>query len=337
MTFSARFIANIIAFARQQGADQKVLLAYAGKDWEALQDENLRFDSSTYNNILEKALEITGDHLLGLHMGEFLSLSASGLVVQIVQSSGTVKEALKHICHFANLGCRALPYVLEEQQDAYSLSISPDPTWILESRVSVEQTIDGIMAYTRRQFEALTLEKYQPLAIQFARKEPQNWTEYQSVLKCPVQFDQKQNAILFRKSYVEEKIISSDYRLLQILVQHANERLQTIEKEVGFIAQVKQLMIQLMDADFPDIEKVAGNLNISVRTFQRRLKEEGSTFKSLVNDLREAFAKRYLANHKLTIKEIAYLLNYSEPSAFNRSFRKWTGLSPKEYRKEKLN
>ena len=114
MQFRARFIANIIQFASQQGADRRVLLDLVDSDLEGLMEESLMYPAAIYNQVIEKAVELTGDDCLGLHLGESLSLSAAGLIVQIAQSSRTVEEALYYLVEFANLGCAAMPFAAEK-------------------------------------------------------------------------------------------------------------------------------------------------------------------------------------------------------------------------------
>ena len=110
------------------------------------------------------------------------------------------------------------------------------------------------------------------------------------------------------------------------------EKLAAMEGQLGFATIVKQSIINLVKPQFPTIEQVAANLNLSVRTLQRRLKAEGLTYKAVLDELRRQFALDYLKNDALSIKEIAYLLDYAESSSFVRSFKRWTGKSPQEFR-----
>lgn len=334
MTFSARFVANIIQFASQQGASSQHLLQLTRYDFSELYDENLRVDASIYNQVIEEAVRLTGDPYFGLHMGEYLTLSAAGIVAQISQTSRTIKEALNYMVQFANLGCQSLPFSLEQNEKTWELSAMPNELWLQQSPISVQQTIDGMMVFTLKEFHSLTRQKHQPLAIHFCRKRPKNSIPYERVFKCPIHFNQKKNALILDEKHVAEPIITSDFKLLRILVQHANEKLARIQEEQGFFGIVKQSILNLVKPQFPTIDQVASNLNISVRTLQRKLKAEGYTYKSMLNELRMQFALDYVKNKNLSIQEIAYLLDYSEPSAFNRSFKRWTGKSPLEYRGE---
>ncbi|NRA12289.1 MAG: helix-turn-helix transcriptional regulator [Crocinitomicaceae bacterium] len=84
--------------------------------------------------------------------------------------------------------------------------------------------------------------------------------------------------------------------------------------------------------ELPTVDKVSSHLNISSRTLQRKLKEEGNTYKDLIDELKLDFAISYLNQPELNILEITYLLNYADASAFNRSFKRWTGKTPSEHR-----
>ncbi len=336
MTFNGRFVLNMIEFAAMQGANRQELLELTNLKAEALSEEECKLDEAVYNNVVERIEKLTGDTFYGLHLGEQLNLSAAGLISQISQTSSTVKEALELCCEFASLGCRALPLVLTEEQERYKLSLSPDPLWLQNSPISVRHTIDGYVAFSLRQFHTLTRQKYFPLAIHYVGERIKGAEEYFRVFNCEVKFNQKEYALFFEKAQIHLPIVTSDYSLLRILVAHANEKVIAMQADAGFYAAVKKSIVNLVKPGFPTIQQVAANLNISVRTLQRKLKTEGHSFKELMENLRKDFAISYLKDPNLSINEIAYLLSYSYATAFIRSFRRWSGHSPKQYRQVKL-
>ncbi|MCB0705425.1 MAG: AraC family transcriptional regulator [Saprospiraceae bacterium] len=334
MQFRARFIANLIQFARQQGASVTELTAITGLPLEDLNTDDLFFPAGIYNEVVETAVRQTGNSQLGLHLGDHLSLSAAGLIVQIVQSSQTVKEGIQYMVEYANLGCQAMPFVLTETPDNWELALIPNPIWVGQSPEAVRQTMDGSVLFTLREFHTLTRQKYAPIKIHFNYARPVRFREYEELLQCPVYWSMEYTAIYLEKSQVEEPVVTSDYRLLQVLNQYAQEKLLAMHPDsTDFAHQVKQSILNLVKPEFPTIERVASTLNISVRSLQRKLKEEGYTYQSLLEELKKQFAQDYLKNRNLSIKEIAYLLDYSEPSSFIRSFKRWTGHSPERFRK----
>lgn len=332
MTFSGRFVLNIIQFASQQGADFQKLLSISGNAVDELCNEDFRVSAEVYNAVIEAALDETEDAAFGLHIGEHLSLSAAGLIYQIVQTSSTIEEALQYCCDFANLGCRALPLSLRKTQNEMIVELIPDPIWAESSAAAVHHTADGILAFTLREFQNLTLQKHQPTSVHIPYGTRDNRPEYERVFKCPVIYDSKVISMRFELKHVQESIITSDYNLLQVLVSHAEQKLQQIEGDAGFTSVVKRSIMNMVKPKFPTIEEVAASLNLSVRSFQRKLKEYGKTYKQLLDEVRLDLAKSYLKKPELSISEIAFLLDYSEPSAFIRSFKRWTDKTPSQFR-----
>ena len=332
MTFSARYIANIIRFGAQQGVDSSELLSLVNRNFTELDDEDLRFESAVYNRVLEKALDLSGDPYFGLHLGEYLSLSAAGLISQIVQTSRTIREALDHLVAFANLGCRSLPFSLERLDGDWILAVHPAEIWWHQSPASVRHTIDAVLVFTIREYHNLTLQQRHPLAVHLSYERPEKFMAYEKVFGSPVRFAMPFSGVVIGDQQMDQKIITSDYRLLQVLVQHAQTRLAQWNRQLDFFTLVRNSIVNMVKPQFPTIEQVAANLNISVRTLQRRLKAEGYTFKTVVEELKKQFALDYLTEDRLSVKEIAHLLDYADASAFIRSFKRWQGMTPLEFR-----
>lgn len=333
MAFNGRFVLNIIHFAAQHGGDLKELISLTESDTEQLNSEDCQLESLTYNTVINHCVEQTRDNFFGLHLGESLNLSAAGLVAQITQTSETIKQALQYACDFAQLACSSLPMTLTEREDDYQLLMTPDPIWLKESESSVRQTAEGTLVFTIREYHELTRKQHYPIKIHLPYKRPQSTREYERLFQCPIHFGQNEIAMYFQKDHMEEKIVTSDYQLLRILVSHAEERLLHINIEKGFFEQVKASVASLIKPEFPSLEQVASHFNMSVRSLQRRLADEGHSFKEIIETLRQEFAFSYLRNNDISISEIAYLLNYNDASGFIRSFKRWTGKTPNGWRK----
>lgn len=333
MAFNGRFVLNIINFAAQHGGDLKALLALTGSGQEDLNSEECQLESLVYNEVINNCVEQTRDDFFGLHLGESLNLSAAGLVAQITQTSETIKQALQYACDFAQLACSSLPMTLLEREDDYQLLITPEPNWLKESKSAVQQTVEGTLVFTIQEYHELTRKQHYPIKIHLPYNKPKSTSEYERLFQCPIHFGQNEIAMFFQKNHLEEKVVTSDYQLLRILVAHAQERLSEINIEKGFFEQVKASVASLIKPEFPSLKQVANHFNVSVRTLQRKLSDEGHNFKEVIETLRQEFAFSYLRNHELSISEIAYLLNYNDASGFIRSFKRWTGQTPNGWRK----
>lgn len=332
MNFSGRFLYSLIHFASERGADVSELLEIGELDIENLSNEDTRIDYKVYNRTIEHAMAATKDTRFGLHAGEYLNISAAGLIAQITMTSRTVLEALQYCCEFASLGCRALPMTLTEEDDFFKLAFEPDGIWLMDSRPVARQTEDGVLAFTLREFHTLTHNKHYPIRLDLTDRGHVEENEFERIFQCDIFYNCESTAMYFKKEHVFQKVVTSDYDLLRTLVAHANEKVQEL---VGpnFKETVKRSIVNLVKPEFPTIELVASNMNVSVRTLQRKLKDENVTFKDLLEELRREFAMKYIKNKELTISQITYLLNYADSSGFIRSFKRWTGQTPSRYRK----
>jgi AraC-like DNA-binding protein len=332
MAFNGKFLLNVAHLAARQGASIADFVSITNKTYEELNQDDCTVSNDTYNKAMEYAVKATKDDSFGLHMGENMNLSAAGLIIQITQTSQTVKQALELCCQYANLGCSVLPLQLFEENDCYKLTLNPNKLWQQQSEIAFKHTVDGVIAFTIKEFHSLSHMQHSPIAIHLTWPKPNNVAEYNRVFGCPVFFNKNEIAILLNKEQVEEKIITADYNLLKVLIAHANQKMAAIANNNSFVAVVKQSMLNLVKPALPTIEQVAAHLNISARTLQRRLSSENATYKNIIDGLRKDFALSYIKQNSLSITEISYLLNYNDASAFNRSFKRWTGKTPKAYR-----
>ncbi len=337
MQFSGRFLYSMMLFAQSQGANISSLQAICGFTVEELTQEDFLVDSLSYNRVIGKAIEQTGDDLFGLHAGQQMNLAAAGLVGQITRSSSNVKQALQYGCDFINLGCRAMPKQLLKSGDYYRLTIKPIPLWLEQNEEVVRQTADGIIAFTLREFQELMLHKQFPIKIEYQWPKPSKHATYEEVFNVPIAYGRKETAIVFHKDQLEKPVITGDYEMLRVLVDLANKKLASKSGHSGFYNTVRNSVLNMVGPQFPTLEEVASNLNLGARTLQRKLKSEGYTFKNILESLRKEFALAYLGRKDLSVNQIAYMLNYSDGSTFIRSFKRWTGSTPLNYREQFLD
>ena len=332
MHFNGRFILNIARFARLQGGDYQELIRAGGHSEEVLAQEDCRLGPEVYNRVLMTAMKQTGDQLFGLHLGQHMNLSAAGLVAQIAHTSETVQQAMQYCCDFSNLACSALPLSLVKEKNYYEVIMRPEPAWLHACPICAEQTTYGHIIFSIREFQSLTGNEFFPARISLAFKRHDRYQELEEALKTKVDYSQKETVLYFHPSHFRQKIMTSNIRLLRVLVEHAKMQQRELAQQASFSEIVRNTILQLVKPSFPTLEQVARQLNMSSRSLQRKVREEGRSFRDLANDLRQEFAHNYLQDASLSISEIAFLLDYADASAFVRSFKKWTGKTPGIYR-----
>jgi len=155
--------------------------------------------------------------------------------------------------------------------------------------------------------------------------------DYEIILKCPIG-KAEHYTVEFPREYLDFPIITANYEVQTLRINQMN-KLQNPNELTGALS--KRIFNYLLANSYLyslSIEAVAGNFNVSVRTLQRKLKDEGASYVQIAEEVRKSLAVHYMQNSNSSIKEISTILGYAEPSAFVRAFKKWTGKTPTEYR-----
>ena len=167
----------------------------------------------------------------------------------------------------------------------------------------------------------------------FAHPRSSGLREIHRILRCPVEFAQTTDSWVFPQRVMELPITSGDSRLLHILEAHADDLLAERRSATGLRGLVENQLLSLLPSGRAQMAAVAQQLGMSERSFKRHLAEEGTTFGEILERLRQQLASRYLADNRMSSHQIAWLLGYSEPSAFSHAYKRWTGTTPRRARK----
>ena len=174
-----------------------------------------------------------------------------------------------------------------------------------------------------------------PKEVYFSHSSPGDLSEYNAFLGCPVFFDAPDCCIIFNDDLRTLPIAGADERLFTILNSDLQRLLATIEETDFILKDVQILVAKALSSGVPTVEDIASYMNMSRRTLQRRLKEADRTYQEVIDDVRNKMTCRYLLYTDQSLIEIAFLLGYSELSAFIRAFRRWNGKTPLQYRQNR--
>lgn len=165
-----------------------------------------------------------------------------------------------------------------------------------------------------------------------APEDPAMLDNYTKIFGCKVLFDQAASGLFAREEVFDLPIPQADEKLLRTLLDHATQILANIDLNQSITDQVKNLLRLMLKDQFPSSALIAEKLKMSSRTLQRKLNDEGTSYKDVLNDLRLELALHYLKNTGLSLEDIACKLGYAEARSFYRSFKQWTGRTAGSYR-----
>ncbi|MGZ9005602.1 MAG: AraC family transcriptional regulator [Burkholderiales bacterium] len=313
------------------GANPDEVLRAVGLEASAIADPDAFIRASSFAQVLEQAVHATGDKDFGLHFGERFDPKDIGTLSYVVLNSPTVATASANIERYLHIHNEAARASFRIEGERGYLRFLVDASRKNLARQHTEYS----MAVVVKTFQAIAGRQWKPLGIEFIHDIPAVTSEHLRVFGTRPAFGREVNAMIVEREFVERLIPSADRRLYGILKKHAERILQEMPPQDDFLATVRTAIAESMGEGDPTLARVGGKMATSARTLERRLKEHGTGYKQLVDDTRLRFALDYLKERRHTLTEMAFLLGYSEVSAFNRAFKRWTGLTPLEYRNKR--
>ena len=318
------------AFIVNHGGDLDRVFGHAGIDPEQLQHPTLSLALPNYCQVLEEAAQQTGCDNFGLRYGEQFQPQALGLLGYVGLCSATLEDAL---INFA----QAFPYHqhstlirLVDQGECYSFDYQIHHSAIRQRRQDAELTMGMAMNLVRHVLGP----KWAPREVAFEHARPQDWHEHREVFDAPVYFERSCNSILIPKREIAGKAMPGHDPVLLTLVKDAIRQLGETNAGPDLLEQACQAIITLLPQGDPSLDSVADQLQLPHWLLQRKLREQGLSFTQLLDQIRQDLALQHLGQQNLNISELAPLLGYSETSAFSRAFRRWFGVSPRQWRSE---
>ena len=221
-------------------------------------------------------------------------------------------------------------FKVEEEHDISKIYLMREPY-----RKGVELSNEATFSATVVVLQAMTGMDIKPKLVSFMHSAPGNLLSHNEAFDCPLLFDQPQYYIAFATRDLAIRSIKADESINQFLMERVKEDTEGMEVKVGKLASdVKDLIKDALPSGIPGLPQIGVHLGMSNRTLTRRLAENGIKFRDLVKETQSEIAQNLLKNSSHTIGEIAFQTGFSEQSAFNRAFKRWSGISPIEYRRK---
>jgi len=281
--------------------------------------------------MLKQAGELTNDHYAGLHIGSCVKPAHLGALGYSIMSCKNLQEAFNRYIRYESLvsNFSNTQYTIKNDKVILSWDI---PSSILDRAIAEEQ-VASFIVFT----QWLLGQEINPSRIKFKHSQPDSLSEYRAITNCDIYFSQDVFEIAWPSEYMKLPLLQYDPIIQGMMDAYAEKLLNELYHDDDFINDIRDTIIHSMAGGEVSLEVVARQLALSPRTLQRRLNKCRVTFKKLLNNIRKELAFVYIVQPQIHLSELAYMLGFSEQTAFQRAFKKWTGVTPSKYRKSELN
>lgn len=175
-----------------------------------------------------------------------------------------------------------------------------------------------------------------PILIKLELPRPTDPAEAQAceeALRCPIEYDALTSSVALEPALLEQKVVGADPVLETAMMKYVSDLTAHLSEE-GTAGRVRRALVDALRAGEPAVGSVARNLGTTSRTLQRRLHEERTSFQQVLDEVRREVAVMQIRGRRATIDEVAFLLGFEKPSSFHRAFKRWTGITPGEFRRQ---
>lgn len=327
-----RFTVGVAEALEMQGVDSQALFARAGIPFVSATERSTLIDVSNANTLYKLAVEATGDPSFGLRVAQCIPPTLFKAAGYSLYASNSLHEFCQRLVRFfGSLNEEArhnfdASYDVDDSQDIYRLVLK-----VTEQDLCFE-SVDTWIAYLVKVCREISGPRFVPKRVELARPVPRSCEgEYQRYFRSPVRFSARQNAIYFNKNDVYAPALEASGELARQFDEISRAYLLGLDRS-DIVKAAKRNIVKLLPTGDCSREHVARALNVSERSLNSRLRESGTSYQEILEELRSRLAQEYLDRKHLSLAQIGYQLGFSDTSSFARAFRRWTGQSPSEYR-----
>lgn len=335
-TISTIGLRSVLVGLASLGANTGKILNESSLEREIIDDPDGRISLIELNKFWEVCAHHLNDNLIAINLSRFIPFGTFQITDHLLSSASFLEEGLTRYLKYYSIVNQNIN--LEMSFDTHNAILTITP---IQDKSLTIKALDFELGLICSRLKIVTNNKisFEKINIPYGDKSLQE--RYEKVLDAPIFFNPESLSIVFSKKYLRISCSESNSNLFDFIEQNAKSYLEKLKEVQSKLPEVDQFLedfyelirANLKDGDF-SIEAISKNLNMSVRTLQRKLKDYNLSFKEVLVEIRKEISMNLLQDHNLSIAEIAYLTGFSESSAFHRAFKQWTGQTPVQFRKE---
>lgn len=318
----------LCAHLQSRGFDNATIFEGTRLHWEQLLGEHRYLSLEQMSRLIRRSIELTGEPWLGVDIGGVTSVSAHGPLGFAVVSAADLGAVLRVLSRFVGVRFQPVTVHLREEPERVVLTMEEE-----EDLEEVREYVNGaVLATFFHLIDTVTSRRLRDLVVAMPIPEPE-WAEiYTEKLGCPVRFGTSALTIEVPSELLGTPCLTADPGLHRTALRDCEHQLRQLQSG-GPLSQ--RIGVQLLECEghYPSLDEMAARHAMSRRTLIRKLKEEGSSYQELLDEVRRELAAWYLLETTHPVERIAEKLGYQDPSNFSRTFQRWFGTTPLRMRK----
>ena len=325
-TTPAQYVVILIDLARQRGVDATAMLEGTSLSEQSLATMGARVGEEDFTTIVENAYRLTRDPALGLHLGKRLNLSAHATVGQAFMTCENLEQVMNFFLKYYHILAPGLDLKYEQRDGRCWLT----PSIAMED-ARIEFSHELLFAALIHSIQLLINEPDLGCRLELPYPEPDYIEEYRELFGEEIYFGCSQGRFSMEERLLDATLPSSNPALLALYEEECQRQLADLDEDDSLTEQTLQLLRKL-EGHYPQMPQIADMLNISPRTYRRRLAQEQVSFQQLLDQVRTEHATHYLTTTRLPLASIAFMVGFNDVSNFRRAYIKWTGKAPRDVR-----
>ncbi|MBC7172282.1 MAG: AraC family transcriptional regulator [Polyangiaceae bacterium] len=331
MGISVSIVRAIVHELSRYGIALEQLFEEIGVDPGVVRNSTGRLSIDESRKLVGKAIELTEMPDLGLRLGATAPIGALQLLGPMLESAPSVRQAVALYQRYGALLVDGSKIELIEGSPYSSIRYLAHS--MSRGGMLARFAAEAAIVFMSRIGIALLGPASSPRVARFQHARPDCDAAYRAVLGCDVEFGCRANELVFDSSFLDTPSLNLDEALCALLETRADGLLSSLTEATTLEQRVADLLALEVELSELDVNVVAARLGLGARTLQRRLGEEGSSWSSILEAEQKKRACSALSDTSMPIKELAFHVGFSEPSAFHRAFKRWTGTTPNEFRR----
>lgn len=321
------------AFLRSRGGNLDSVLDAAALTRDDIADPDNMISMNAAANVLEAAARETSDPCLGLHWAEHFPQGSIGVIGFLLLNAKSVRSAVKALVRYAELHIAPVEAAFEEADGIGKL------TWRYSLALTAPrlQINSFLMTLTIIRLRTQAGPAWMPIGIDLEHRALDCPGEVERLLGPHVRFDQPLNVLSIREAVLNRSSPTANPRLYGLIRELGDRLLAERKAQADIVQRTAKAIVDLLQEGEATLEEAASLLSLPTRTLQSQLAAAETNFETILHETRQSLAETYLRDTNLPLTEIAFLLGFSELSAFTRAANRWFGVPPRQYRVELRN